>query len=74
MSKLPDVLKRMRNSRNKTQEEIAAILKISKAAYGHYERGLREPSIDSLIALAEYYETSVDYLIGRYEKSEEKES
>lgn len=56
-------LKKFRNERKTTQEEIAKKLNIQKQTYQNYELGKREPSIDMLIKLADLFHTSVDNLI-----------
>ena len=58
-------LKELRKSKNLTQYELANMLQISQAAIACYENGKREPHIQSLIAYADLFECSVDYLIGR---------
>lgn len=63
-----DYIKRMRDLRednDKTQQEIAEILKTSQTMYARYERGANELPIHHLIALADYYNVSTDYLLGR---------
>jgi len=61
-----DRLKEKRTQKNLKQEDIANLLKINRVTYTNYEKGKREPSIDILIKLADIYETSIDYLTGRY--------
>lgn len=56
-------LKKFRNERKTTQEEIAKKLNIQKQTYQNYELGKREPSIEMLIKLADLFHTSVDNLI-----------
>lgn len=58
-------LKFLRKENKKTQDEVARILNLSTAAYGRYEVGNREPNLESLIKLADYYQVSLDYLVGR---------
>ena len=63
-----DYIKRMRDLRednDKTQQEIAEILNTSQTMYARYERGSNELPIHHLIALANYYNVSTDYLLGR---------
>lgn len=58
---------RMRNLREDndlTQQEIATILGTSQTMYARYERGANELPIRHLIALANYYDVSTDYLLG----------
>ena len=55
----------LREDNDKTQQEIAEILKTSQTMYARYERGANELPIHHLIALADYYNVSTDYLLGR---------
>ena len=57
-------LKDLREDRDLKQEEIAKILNISQTNYSKYELGKINIPISSLKKLAEYYNTSVDYLLG----------
>ena len=58
-----DRLKEIREDRDLYQKDIARILKINQVVYSRYETGLRLIPIDKLCKLAEYYNTSVDYLL-----------
>ncbi len=58
-------LKELRKINNKTQDEIATLLNMSQVSYGRYELETSEPTIDTLCKLANYYDVSLDYLIGR---------
>lgn len=48
-----------------TQDELSKKLRISRSAYSHYESSLYEPSIAILVLLADFYNVSTDYLLGR---------
>ncbi|CEN31009.1 transcriptional regulator [[Clostridium] sordellii] len=65
MSNLSNRLKLLRNEKNVMQKDIANYLNITTSAYGFYEQGKRTPTPEILSALAEYFDVSVDYLIGR---------
>lgn len=54
----------LREDNDKTQTEMANYLKCSQQTYSRYESHTTEIPLESLIALAEYYGTSVDYLLG----------
>ena len=54
----------LREDRDLTQQQIAEYLHIKQNTYSQYENGHRQPSIEILIALARYYKTSVDYILG----------
>lgn len=60
-------LRSLRKNKQKTQQEIADLLGITRSAYNTYEKGSRNPTHDKLNFLADYYETTVDYLLGRDE-------
>lgn len=60
---LGERLKTLRGKR--TQEDIAKYLGISRARYSHYENERSEPDIENLQKLAELYNTTTDYLLGR---------
>ena len=55
-------LKILRKRLNKTQEEVAKDLKLQKQTYQNYELGKREPDIETLKNLADYFNVSLDYL------------
>ena len=58
-------LKDLREDKDKTQNEIAEVLKIKQVVYSRYERGEREIPFHHVIKLADYYETTLDYIAGR---------
>lgn len=58
-------LKDLREDNDLTQIEIAKLLNIKQNTYSQYETGKREIPISLLWKLADYYKTSIDYLIGR---------
>ncbi len=57
-------LKDLREDKDLKQEDIAKILNISQTNYSKYELGKINIPINSLIILATFYNTSVDYLLG----------
>ena len=63
-------IKNLREDSDMTQTDVAKLLKISQRAYSHYERGDREMSLESIVHIADYYDVSVDYLLGRTNKKE----
>ena len=54
----------LREDHDLTQEYIANILRIKQATYSRYESGAINIPVDILIQLAQFYQTSVDYLLG----------
>ncbi len=60
-----DRLRNLREDADLLQKNIAQILKIPERTYGNYELGVRQIPLETLIALADFYNTSTDYLLGR---------
>lgn len=58
-------LREVRNEKGKKQKECAECLGIQVRSYQAYEGGDREPSIQYLIALADFFDVTLDYLMGR---------
>ena len=58
-------IKKLRLLNKKSQKEIAEKMNISAAAYFKYETGDSKPTIENLCKLADIYDVSVDYLVGR---------
>ena len=58
-------IKDMRDDSDLAQKELAAILGISQTVYSRYERGYQTIPLEHLIKLADYYQVSIDYLVGR---------
>ncbi len=58
-------LKDLREDNDKTQKEIADYLGMKQPQYSRYENGLRDIPSDILIMLADYYNVSTDYILGR---------
>lgn len=65
MNILGNRLKSLRSEKEVGQKDIADFLNISTSAYGFYEQGKRKPPSEILNKLAEYFNVSVDYLLGR---------
>ncbi len=58
-------LKDLREDRDLVQKEVAAYLGIDQRVYSNYETGKREIPTKFVVALADFYETSTDYILGR---------
>lgn len=58
-------LKDLRILNNVTQKQVAEALNLSTIAIQNYENHRRKPTYDILIALADYFQVSIDYLVGR---------
>ena len=58
-------LREIRMEKKKTQKQTAEILNMNLRSYQLYEQGKVEPSIKKLIALADFFDVTLDYLMGR---------
>lgn len=58
-------IKELRKEKKLTQTQLGNIINLNQTAIGKYERGELEPSIKTLISLSNYFEVSLDYLLGR---------
>lgn len=56
-------LKQIRKEKNLNQQKVAMDLNISREALSHYENGKREPSLNMLVKMSEYFNVSIDFLI-----------
>lgn len=63
-------IKDLREDSDISQNQLANVLGISQRAYSHYENGTRKIPLDILLSLADYYNCSTDYLLGRTKKKE----
>ena len=63
-------IRNLREDRDLRQRELAEVLHVSQNAYSQYENGVIELTAEKLVLLADFYEVSVDYLLGRTEKME----
>jgi transcriptional regulator with XRE-family HTH domain len=63
-------LKKLRQQQNMTQDELGAIFEppLAQSTIGTYERGLRQPSLENLIIISQYFNVSIDYLLGLTEE------
>ncbi|MCM1391420.1 MAG: helix-turn-helix domain-containing protein [Faecalibacterium sp.] len=58
-------IRNLREDRDLTQQDLANILHINRRTYSAYENGVNSMTPETLIKIADYYNTSVDYLLGR---------
>ena len=65
MSKFSLRLKELRNSKNLSQQKLADIIGISKSSINMYERGEREPGLEMLESIADFFNVDLDYLLGK---------
>ena len=61
---------KLREKRGLTQGNLAEKIGISRASLSHYETNRREPDYDTLEKIADFFNVSVDYLLGRTERPE----
>ena len=66
--KFNERLRTLREVRELSQTEVAKVINVSQRVYSNYECGQVEPSIQSLIALADFFNVSLDYLLCRKKK------
>ena len=66
-NEFPERLRRLREERRpvKSMATVSELCGLPRSAVRRYERGERTPNMKALIALADYYEVSLDYLTGR---------
>lgn len=64
-------LKELRVERNLLQKNVAKHLNITTSAYGYYEQGKRKPDTETIKKLADFFNVSTDYLLGRTEDKED---
>lgn len=61
-------LRECRKEKGLTQSQVAIYCDITEKAYQNYELMTREPKLEIVVKLAEFFEVSVDYLVGRTDK------
>ncbi len=62
-SVLAENLRKLREYRNLTQQQVADLINLSRSSYTYYENDGREPSLDTLLSLAKLYNTSIDTML-----------
>lgn len=67
-------LKALRIESGKTQEAVSEMLNIARGTYAHYELGKRRPDYDTLLKFADFFNVTIDYLLGRSDNSAIRES
>ena len=68
MSKFAERLRSLRTERDVTQKDLGELLGVKNFTIYTYEKGRSEPNIDGLIALADFFDVSIDYLVGRTDR------
>lgn len=70
MTKLPERLLALRQEQHLSQKSLIKEMGLALNTYVRYERGEREPTASVLVQMADFYDVSLDYLVGRSEKRE----
>lgn len=70
MKPQPIRLQLLRKEKGLNQEYLAELMHVTLRQYQRYERGEQEPKLAGWIFLADFYDVSIDYLIGRSDKRE----
>ena len=70
--KFSDRLKTLRQERKVSQKDLSDLIGVTPRAWRFYESGDREPNITNLIALADFFNVSIDYLVGRSDNPNRK--
>ncbi len=65
MSEFPERLQKLREQRRMNRKALGELCGMSKNIVGQYERGEKEPTISVLSELADIFDTSTDFLLGR---------
>lgn len=69
MPAFSEILKKLRQERGVTQGDLAAYLHVTPRTIRFYETGERKPDFEGLLALADYFDISLDQLVGRTKSS-----
>ena len=65
MADISDRIRELRRANSMTQDELAQKLKVTRSAVGMYEQGVRRPDFEHMDALADLFNASLDYLMGK---------
>lgn len=65
-------VRELRQLKNLTQKQMAAEIGVSEILWRKYEAGDRTPTFEGLIAIADYFDVSLDYLVGRSDVPERR--
>ena len=70
MEILAERLLKLRKGRKLSRKEVAQAVSIAEGTYQRYENAEREPEATVLVALADYFDVTTDYLLGRTDEEE----
>lgn len=65
MATFPERIIQIKTEKKLMQKDIAAGIGVHVRTYQYYEKNQKEPTLSVLIALADYFDVSLDYLVGR---------
>ena len=65
MAKFGELLSELRQSRGMTQKELAKVLYVSDGTISNYENGVHYPDVEKLLDIANFFNVTTDYLLGR---------
>ena len=68
--KFSERLKELRLSKGLTMEQLGKEIETTRGTIGNFENGNKKPSLDMLIKIANYFDVSIDYLVGRTDDPE----
>lgn len=71
---LAEKLKKLRTRNNLQQKDLVEYLKIAKSTYSQYESGKSNPDYETLKMIAVFYNVSIDYLLGKEDRSFTKQN
>ena len=64
MNKFPERLKKLREERGLSQNQLSKQVGFTQVAISYWERGIQIPNIDTLIVFVKFFNVSADYLLG----------
>jgi len=67
-SSFSKLLSKLRRESGYSQRKVAGDLGISQALLSHYENGAREPKLEFIVRVCDYYRVSADYILGRTDR------
>lgn len=70
---LGDIIKELRKKKGLTAASFAKILGVPTATYNNYEDGTSKPKYEKLLQIADFYEVSTDYLLGRVDEPQSED-
>lgn len=62
---LSERIRKLREQKNISQKQLADIMHISQSSISEYESGNQQPPLEMIVKLADFFDVSIDYLLGR---------